>query len=208
MPMPFDCPHGKCIYCPGGIEDNTPLSYVGTEPVTKIAQHVNYYVPFQGKFGQKLIQLIEGAITSTKTRIVLMSDGGQTVRAARAPRTSRAGRSPRRGRPPRCTCRSRRSPSAPTTARSSWTRTSRRCRSRSDDEAMRRIAELSKGQFFTAASETELRQVYAQLGEQIGYEMRKVDTSRPWLAGGALMLFVGRRRGHRAGPAGCRRVRA
>jgi len=60
-----------------------------------------------------------------------------------------------------------------------------------DDEAMRRIAELSNGQFFTAASETELRQVYAQLGEQIGYEMRKVDTSRPWLAGGALMLFVG-----------------
>jgi Ca-activated chloride channel homolog len=60
-----------------------------------------------------------------------------------------------------------------------------------DDEAMRRIAELSKGQFFTAASESELRQVYAQLGEQIGYEMRKVDTSRPWLAGGALMLFVG-----------------
>ena len=68
-----------------------------------------------------------------------------------------------------------------------------------DDEAMRRIAELSNGQFFTAASETELRQVYAQLGEQIGYEMRKVDTSRPWLAGGALMLVVGRR-GHRAGP--------
>ncbi len=60
-----------------------------------------------------------------------------------------------------------------------------------DDEAMRRIADLSGGQFFTAASETELRQVYSQLGEQIGYEMRKVDTSRPWLAGGALLLFVG-----------------
>ena len=26
MPLPFDCPHGKCIYCPGGIEMNTPLS--------------------------------------------------------------------------------------------------------------------------------------------------------------------------------------
>ena len=79
-----------------------------------------------------------------------------------------------------------------------------------DDEAMRRIAELSGGQFFTAASESELRQVYAQLGEQIGYEMRKVDTSRPWLAGGALLLVVGRRRGHRAGtaaPLTCRRVR-
>lgn len=60
-----------------------------------------------------------------------------------------------------------------------------------DDDAMRRIAELSGGQFFTAASESELRQVYAQLGEQIGYELRKVDTSRPWLEGGALLLVVG-----------------
>ena len=60
-----------------------------------------------------------------------------------------------------------------------------------DDDAMRRIADLSGGQFFTAASETELRQVYAKLGEQIGYETRKVDTSRPWLAGGALLLVVG-----------------
>lgn len=60
-----------------------------------------------------------------------------------------------------------------------------------DDEAMRRIAELSGGQFFTATSEVELRQVYAQLGEQIGYEQRLVDVSRPWLAGGALLLVVG-----------------
>jgi Ca-activated chloride channel family protein len=60
-----------------------------------------------------------------------------------------------------------------------------------DDASMRQIADLSGGQFFTAASETELRQVYAQLGEQIGYELRKVDTSRPWLAGGALLLVVG-----------------
>src|SRR5690606_34779102 len=42
-----------------------------------------------------------------------------------------------------------------------------------DDAAMRRIAELSGGQFFTAASEAELRQVYAELGEQIGYEIRR-----------------------------------
>jgi len=34
MPKPFTCPHGKCIYCPGGVEYNTPLSYIGTEPST------------------------------------------------------------------------------------------------------------------------------------------------------------------------------
>jgi Ca-activated chloride channel family protein len=56
---------------------------------------------------------------------------------------------------------------------------------------MRTIAELSGGQFFTAASEEDLRQVYAELGEQIGYETRRVDVSRPWLTGGALLLLVG-----------------
>jgi Ca-activated chloride channel family protein len=60
-----------------------------------------------------------------------------------------------------------------------------------DDASMREIAELSGGQFFTAATEDELRQVYAELGEQIGYEMRRVDTSRPWLAGGVLLLVGG-----------------
>lgn len=60
-----------------------------------------------------------------------------------------------------------------------------------DDDAMSTIAELSGGQFFTAATEEELRQVFAGLGEQIGYEVRRVDTSRPWLTGGALLLVVG-----------------
>jgi Ca-activated chloride channel homolog len=60
-----------------------------------------------------------------------------------------------------------------------------------DNDALRQIAQLSGGQFFTATSEAELRQVYGALGEQIGYETRTVDTSKPWLAGGALLLAVG-----------------
>jgi Ca-activated chloride channel homolog len=60
-----------------------------------------------------------------------------------------------------------------------------------DDASLEEIAELSGGQFFTAASEEELRGVYAELGEQIGYETRQVDTSRPWLAGGTMLLVVG-----------------
>lgn len=60
-----------------------------------------------------------------------------------------------------------------------------------DDDSLRTIAQLAGGQFFKAASEQELRQVYSELGEQIGYEVRQVDTSRPWLAGGALLLVVG-----------------
>jgi elongator complex protein 3 len=42
MPKPYACPHGRCIYCPGGIPSNTPLSYTGREPVTMLAQKVGF----------------------------------------------------------------------------------------------------------------------------------------------------------------------
>ena len=32
MTAPAPCPHGKCIYCPGGVEFHTPQSYTGKEP--------------------------------------------------------------------------------------------------------------------------------------------------------------------------------
>jgi elongator complex protein 3 len=46
MATPYPCPQGRCIYCPGGVEFNTPLSYVGSEPATKIAQ-AHAYDPFE-----------------------------------------------------------------------------------------------------------------------------------------------------------------
>jgi Ca-activated chloride channel family protein len=60
-----------------------------------------------------------------------------------------------------------------------------------DDASLRQIAQISGGQFFTAASQEELQQVYRTLGEQIGYETRRVDTSRPWLIGGTLLAMLG-----------------
>lgn len=42
MAKPYECPHGKCIYCPGGLEYNTPQSYVGDEPALMRAKRVNY----------------------------------------------------------------------------------------------------------------------------------------------------------------------
>ena len=42
MPKPYECPHGRCTYCPGGIEFNTPLSYTGTEPATRAAQRFEF----------------------------------------------------------------------------------------------------------------------------------------------------------------------
>jgi elongator complex protein 3 len=32
MTKPSPCPHGRCIYCPGGTEIHTPQSYTGREP--------------------------------------------------------------------------------------------------------------------------------------------------------------------------------
>jgi len=42
MPKPYACPHGRCSYCPGGIEYNTPNSYTGNEPSTINAMENEY----------------------------------------------------------------------------------------------------------------------------------------------------------------------
>jgi Ca-activated chloride channel family protein len=60
-----------------------------------------------------------------------------------------------------------------------------------DDDSLRTIAQISGGQFFTAASQEELQQVYATLGEQIGYETRRVDVSHSWLVVGTLLAMLG-----------------
>jgi Ca-activated chloride channel family protein len=60
-----------------------------------------------------------------------------------------------------------------------------------DDASLREIAQISGGQFFTAASQQELQQVYATLGEQIGYETRRVDISHTWLVAGTLLAMLG-----------------
>jgi elongator complex protein 3 len=42
MSSPEVCPHGKCIYCPGGPEKGTPQSYTGKEPAALRASMYNY----------------------------------------------------------------------------------------------------------------------------------------------------------------------
>lgn len=32
MTSPYNCPHGKCYYCPGGVQNGSPQSYTGKEP--------------------------------------------------------------------------------------------------------------------------------------------------------------------------------
>ena len=59
-----------------------------------------------------------------------------------------------------------------------------------DDASLRTIAELSGGDFFTASSLEELDSVYRTLEEQIGYELKKADASRPWLIIGSLLAML------------------
>jgi elongator complex protein 3 len=42
MTSPAPCPHGKCIYCPGGVEWGTPQSYTGKEPAAMRAAQYGY----------------------------------------------------------------------------------------------------------------------------------------------------------------------
>src|ERR1700704_5753466 len=57
-----------------------------------------------------------------------------------------------------------------------------------DDETLKKIAALSGGQAFNASSVTQLKNVYATLQQQIGYETIRGDSSAGWLRLGALVL--------------------
>ena len=46
MTSPYPCPHGKCMYCPGGVENDSPQSYTGKEPAARRAGR-NEYDPFR-----------------------------------------------------------------------------------------------------------------------------------------------------------------
>ena len=59
-----------------------------------------------------------------------------------------------------------------------------------DDEMLKKIAELSGGQAYTASSLEQLKEVFTNLQEQVGYETRKGDASAGWLRLGALVLAL------------------
>ncbi|WP_067676792.1 VWA domain-containing protein [Nocardia miyunensis] len=60
-----------------------------------------------------------------------------------------------------------------------------------DDDALHKVADLSAGQFFTATSLQELNNAYDKLQSQIGYETVVGDASRPWLLLGLLISAAG-----------------
>ena len=60
-----------------------------------------------------------------------------------------------------------------------------------DTSSMQEIARISGGDFHTAASAEELKSVYSQLGQQIGYEIKQQDVSRPWMIAGTILVMLG-----------------
>ncbi|MDE1812314.1 MAG: tRNA uridine(34) 5-carboxymethylaminomethyl modification radical SAM/GNAT enzyme Elp3 [Thaumarchaeota archaeon] len=70
MPKPYACPHGRCSYCPGGIEYNSPNSYTGREPSTQNAI-LNSYDP-KRQILDKLEHLIAYGHDSTKLELVIV----------------------------------------------------------------------------------------------------------------------------------------
>ena len=59
-----------------------------------------------------------------------------------------------------------------------------------DDEMLKKIAQLSNGQAYKASNVEQLKEVFTNLQEQIGYETRKGDASAGWLRLGALVLAL------------------
>jgi len=59
-----------------------------------------------------------------------------------------------------------------------------------DDETLKKIAELSDGNAYSAATLEQLKEVFTSLQDQIGYETIKGDASVGWLRLGALLLAL------------------
>jgi Ca-activated chloride channel family protein len=59
-----------------------------------------------------------------------------------------------------------------------------------DDETLKKVAQLSGGNAYNAATLAELKAVYSSLQQQIGYETIKGDASTGWLRLGALVLAI------------------
>ncbi len=59
-----------------------------------------------------------------------------------------------------------------------------------DEEMMKKIADLSGGEQYSASSLEQLKEVYSTLQQQIGYETIKGDASVGWLRLGALVLAL------------------
>lgn len=70
MTSPEMCPHGRCIFCPGGLENNSPQAYTGYEP-SALRGRMNNYDPFSITFN-RLKQLETIGHDTSKVDLIIM----------------------------------------------------------------------------------------------------------------------------------------
>lgn len=70
MTKPYPCPHGKCLYCPGGPEMGAPQSYTGKEPAALRAIQ-NNFDPFD-QVTNRLQQLQTIGHNTNKVEVIIM----------------------------------------------------------------------------------------------------------------------------------------
>ncbi len=70
MTSPANCPHGKCIYCPGGEDQNSPQAYTGYEPAALRGRNYDYD-PYEIVFG-RLKQLDTIGHDTSKVDLIIM----------------------------------------------------------------------------------------------------------------------------------------
>jgi len=83
MAPPAPCPHGRCAYCPGGVDVGTPQSYTGKEPAARRADRANYDGGLQTS--DRIKQLAGAGHPVDKVELVIM---GGTFPAAPEPARS------------------------------------------------------------------------------------------------------------------------
>jgi Ca-activated chloride channel family protein len=141
-----------------------------------------------------LASVLGGADTPPPARIVLMSDGKQTV-----PQDTDVD-NPRHGFVAARLAKSKGVPVSTISFGTTWGtveipdqdgKGTQRVKVPVDDDALHEIAKLSGGDFYTAASLQELNGVYDKLDQQIGYETKWGDASRPWLILSGLLFAAG-----------------
>ncbi|MFB7874899.1 MULTISPECIES: VWA domain-containing protein [unclassified Nocardia] len=141
-----------------------------------------------------LAAVLGGAETPPPARVVLMSDGKQTVP------DDKDVDNPRHGFTAARLAKNKGIPVSTISFGTEWGtveipdsdgKGSQRVKVPVDNDSLQEIAKLSGGDFYTASSLAELTAVYDTLEEQIGYETTRGDASRPWLLAGMLFVTAG-----------------
>ncbi len=73
MTSPKNCPHGRCVYCPGGMNSefgDVPQSYTGNEPATMRAERASYN-PYVQVFN-RLEQYVVSGHSPEKVELIIM----------------------------------------------------------------------------------------------------------------------------------------